>query len=301
MSAENPSGVVVELVVDARARIGEGPIWNPRDQTLDWVDIPGQQLHRYSPTTDESESVDVGRDLGAVALREGGGYLYALYGGFATTESDPSKWTMLAEVDGDVPDVRLNDGKCDRLGRFWAGTLAYSAERGRGVLYRLDPDGAVHTVLTDLSISNGMDWSADDRTMYFIDSFAGGVDAFDFDLDAGTIQNRRQLVAVEWDETTLAGLSIADGMTVDVEDHLWVAIFGSGEVRRYTPAGELERSITLPVPGVTSCAFGGDDLRDLYITTAVDLAGNIDEQPGAGGLYRCRPGPRGRLSYRFAA
>jgi sugar lactone lactonase YvrE len=289
-----------ELVLDARARIGEGPVWNARDKTLDWVDITGQALHRFSPATGSDHVTAIGRDIGALAHRERGGYVLALYGGFAVTTEGSSDWAMLACVAPDVPDVRLNDGKCDRRGRFWAGTLAYSAERGRGVLYRLDADGAVTTILTDLSISNGMDWSADDKTMYFIDSFAGGVDAFDFDLDSGTIENRRQLFAVEWDEATLAGLTIADGMTVDAEGHLWVAIFGKGEVRRYTPEGQLEQTITLPVSGVTSCAFGGDDLRDLYITTAVDVAGNTDNQLGAGGLYRCRPGPKGRLSYQFA-
>ena len=289
-----------ELVVDARARIGEGPVWNARDATLDWVDITGQALHRFSPATGSDDVIAVGRDVGAVAHRQGGGYLLALHGGFAVMADGSSEWTMLAEVDRDVPDVRLNDGKCDRHGRFWAGTLAYSAERGRGVLYRLDADGAVTTILTDLSISNGMDWSADDRTMYFVDSFAGGVDAFDFDLESGTLENRRQIIQVEWDTTSPVGLTIADGMTVDADDHLWVAIFGKGEVRRYTPFGELEQTIRLPVAGVTSCAFGGDELKDLYITTAVDLAGTADTQPGAGGLFYCRPGTRGRPSYLFA-
>ena len=126
------------------------------------------------------------------------------------------------------------------------------------------------------------------------------MDAFDFDLETGELTNRRQIAAVEWDETSPAGLTIADGMTVDAEDHLWVAIFGAGEVRRYAPSGELTQVIELPVPGVTSCAFGGEDMADLYITSAVDLAGRTDTSAGAGGLFRCRPGPKGRPSYLFA-
>ncbi len=291
---------VAELVVDASARIGEGPVWNARDQTLDWVDITGQTLHRFSPAAETDASIAVGRDIGAFAHRRGGGFVLALQGGFALLDDDAGTWSMLGEVESGAVDVRLNDGKCDRHGRFWAGTLAYSAERGRGVLYRLEPSGDVVTVMRHLSISNGMDWASDDRTMYFIDSFAGGVDAFDFDLETGELTNRRQIAAVEWDETSPAGLTIADGMTVDAEDHLWVAIFGAGEVRRYAPSGELTQVIELPVPGVTSCAFGGEDMADLYITSAVDLAGRTDTSAGAGGLFRCRPGPKGRPSYLFA-
>jgi sugar lactone lactonase YvrE len=294
------SDLIVELVADAGAMIGEGPVWNHRDATLDWVDITGQLLHRFSPQSGIDQTIAVGRDIGAFAHRRDGGYVLALQGCFALMDAGRDDWRILAEVDRDAPEVRMNDGKCDRRGRFWAGTIAYDAEQGRGVLYRLDPDGSITTVLRDLTVSNGLAWSSDDRTLYFIDSFARGVDAYDFDLEAGALSNRRQLVAVEWDEASPAGLTVADGMTVDAEDHLWVAIFGKGEVRRYSPDGALVQAIDVPVPGVTSCAFGGEDFADLYITSSINLVDSLDNRPGAGGLFRCRPGVAGRSAFLFA-
>lgn len=288
-----------ELVINTHDQLGEGPVWDVRQSRIDWVDITGKRLHRYDPKTEALDTIEIGEDIGAFAHRDRGGYVLALRKGFALMEASSRQWRMVAEIEPDRPGNRMNDGKCDRAGRFWAGSLAYDARRGAGSLYRFDPDGRVHTMLRDLGIANGLDWTADDHTMYFIDSFALGVDVYDFDVASGGISNRRRVVDVEWDESTPAGLSIADGMTLDAEGHLWVAIYGKGEVRRYSSQGELELTVDVGVAGVTSCAFGGDDFQDLYITTALQLPTGRDATAGAGGLYRYRSSVRGRPAHRF--
>jgi sugar lactone lactonase YvrE len=189
----------------------------------------------------------------------------------------------------------MNDGKCDAAGRFWAGTMAFDYRRGAGALYRLDPDGRVHTMVRDVTISNGLDWTDDGRRMYYIDTPTKSIDVFDFDLASGAIASRRSLVQVP------DGQGFPDGMTLDAEGGIWVALFRGGVVRRYTPDGALDREIRLPVTQPTSCAFGGRDLRDLYITTAANTLSPEERarQPHAGGVFRCRPGVQGRPANRF--
>jgi sugar lactone lactonase YvrE len=191
----------------------------------------------------------------------------------------------------------MNDGACDRAGRFWAGTMALDERPGAGALYRLDRDGRVETMLRPVTISNGIDWTGDDRRMYFIDSPTQSVDLFDFDATTGAIANRRTFVRIPPD----AG--VPDGLTVDAGEGVWVALWGGGAVHRYTPDGALDCVVRLPVTHPTSCAFGGDDLRDLYITTAAIAldARERERQAHAGGLFRCRPGFVGREPNRFGA
>jgi sugar lactone lactonase YvrE len=189
----------------------------------------------------------------------------------------------------------MNDGKCDPAGRFWAGTMALDERPRAGALYRLDPDGAVHTMLRDVTISNGLDWSDDGRTMYFIDSPTQTVDAFDFDVATGSIANRRTVVRIPIEHGT------PDGLALDSDDGVWVSLWGGGAVHRYTATGTLDAIVHVPTPFPTSCTFGGDDLGDLYITTAwIQLA--ADEragQPHAGSLFHVRSGARGRPANRF--
>ena len=237
--------------------------------------------------------MDVGIDVGAVAVRASGGLVMAAADGFRSLEADGSQ-TVLAEVEADDPGMRMNDGKCDRHGRFWAGTMAYDegGPAGLGTLYRLDPDLSVRTMLDGVSISNGIDWSPDDRVMYFIDSLTRRVDVFDFDVDDGAIGNRRTLIEVE------ASVGFPDGMTVDANGDLWVAVWGGSRVVHYAPDGSKRGMVGFPVSQTSSCAFGGADRRDLYVTSA---ARGISEEsePEAGSLFRTRPGAEGQAPNSF--
>lgn len=284
-----------DLVVDARNQLGEGPVWDHLTESILWVDILAGEVHRYDPTGGVTAVTPIGQEVGALVPRNAGGLVLAVRDGFAALD-DEGTVTPLAAVEATDPSTRMNDGKCDRHGRFWASTMAFDASPERGSLYRLDANGTVEQMLTGLTIGNGLAWSADDRTFYFIDSMTGGVDAFDFDLATGRLNNRRQVVKVA------ACVGIADGMCIDGEGSLWVALYGGGAVHRYAADGELTAVVSLPVPNVTCCTFGGADLRDLYITTAWNGMSEQDrtDLPEAGGLYRAHTDVPGVLPYPFA-
>ena len=285
----------VELVLDAQTELGEGPVWDPVASCLYFVDILRGRVHRYDPASEATRTYEVDRMVGAVAPSESGDLMLAVHDGFARLDLSTGRVQLTAEVEADRPDQRMNDGKCDPAGRFWAGTMALDERGGAGALYRLDPDGRVHTMLRRVSISNGLDWSDDGRTMYFIDSPTQSVDLFDFDLATGAIANRRSLVRVGPVHGT------PDGLTLDAEGCAWVTLWGGGEVRRYAPDGSLAAVVRVPTAYPTSCTFGGADLRDLYITTATIKLSDEERagQPIAGGLFRARPGPAGRAPNRF--
>jgi sugar lactone lactonase YvrE len=297
----------VELVLDARADLGEGPRWDARRQRLLWVDIMRGRVHAFTPATGQCRNFAVGRPVGALACTAaldgvGGGasdgsLVLAVAGGFARLDLDAGRFEMLATVDADPTQIRMNDGACDAAGRFWAGTMALDERPGAGALYRLDPDGSVHTMLTGVTISNGLDWSPDGRRMYYVDSPTRRIDAFDFDAATGAIANRRTLADVP------AEAGVPDGLTVDAAGFLWVALWGGAALRRYAPDGTLERVVPLPVTHPTSCAFGGAALDELYVTSArgkLTLAERVG-QPQAGGVLRLRPGVVGRPAHLFAA
>jgi sugar lactone lactonase YvrE len=189
----------------------------------------------------------------------------------------------------------MNDGNCDSAGRFWAGTMGLNEEPGAGALYRLDPDLNVTKVLDAVTISNGIDWSLDDSLMYYVDSDTFCVDVFDFDPDAGAISNRRAFVSVS------AADGLPDGLTVDSEGYVWVAFWGGSCVRRYAPDGSLDLVVSLPTRHVTSCAFGGAGLDELYITSATEglTEADLAQEPHAGALFRCKPGVVGRPEHVF--
>lgn len=286
--------LVPELVVDAQADLGEGPVWH--EGALYWVNIVAGEVHRHDPRTGENATRNVGQPVGALVPRRSGGLVLAVRDGFAALASMDGALDLLVEVEADDTGNRMNDGKCDRAGRFWASTMAFAATAGAGSLYRLDADLSVRRVLDGLTIGNGLAWSGDDRRFYFIDSMSGGVDVMDFDPDTGTVANRQQLVKIPDSD------GIPDGMTIDDEGCLWVALWGGGAVRRYTPDGQLDRVVELPAPNVTACTFGGDDLGDLYITTARQTMTDDDlaAQPRAGGVFRVRPGVTGAPAFHFA-
>lgn len=286
----------VELALPARAELGEGACWDARSQRLFWVDILRGRVHAFSPADGACRSWRTGQPVGAAAVRETGGLVLALRDGFATLELDTGALSWIAAVEDDRPSQRMNDGRCDAAGRFWAGTMALEPTAGTGTLYRLDPGGRVTPMLADLTISNGLDWSPDGRVLYFIDSATQRVDAFDFDPVAGTLANRRPFAAVP------EASGMPDGLAVDAEGGVWVALWGGSALHRYATDGALERVVPLPVSHPTSCAFGGADLRDLYVTSAsIELTpAALLRQPQAGGLFRVRPGVAGRPAHRFA-
>jgi sugar lactone lactonase YvrE len=288
--------IAVELALAARAELGEGPRWDARSRTLYWVDILKGHVHAFTPATAACRSHRVGQPVGALAVREAGGLVLALRDGFATLDLDTGALSWIARVEDDRATQRMNDGRCDAAGRFWAGTMAFDPSPGTGTLYRLDRDGCVTPVLGDLTISNGLDWSPDGRSLYFVDSGTQRVDLFDFDPVAGTLANRRPFVRVP----DAAGMP--DGLVVDADGFVWVALWGGGALHRYATDGALAQVVTLPVSHPTSCAFGGPDLMDLYVTSAsIELTpAALARQPLAGGLFRLRPGVAGRAGHRFA-
>jgi sugar lactone lactonase YvrE len=288
----------VQLAQDARATIGEGPVWDERTQRLHWVDIRAGLVHRFSPSDGSDLLLDIGQPVGSLGLGALGGLVLATRDGFQLIPSSADQPALVVDVERELPNNRMNDGCCDSQGRFWAGTMDWDHVRGAGSLYRLEGSGGdltVTAVLRDVTVSNGIDWSPDGSRMYFTDSATQRVDVFDFDGSSGGITHRRPFVEISPRD------GIPDGLIVDSDGYVWVALFGAGAVRRYRPSGTIAGEIRLPVTLVTSMAFGGADLADLYLTTArhrLDEAA-LASQTHAGSLFVCRPGPTGRVSSRF--
>jgi sugar lactone lactonase YvrE len=282
------------LYLDAHAELGEGPVWDSNGGCLYFVDILRGHVHSVDASR-VFRTIATGRMVGALATTDSGDLVLAAQGGFVRLDIATGHISPIAGVDGDRAEIRMNDGKCDRPGRFWAGTMALDERPNAGGLYRLDPDGCVRTMLNRVSISNGLDWSDDGRVMYFIDSPTQSVDAFDFDERTGTIANRRTVVRID------SRLGVPDGMTLDSDGCLWVALWGGGAVHRYTPTGVLDAIVSVPTTYPTSCTFGGSALRDLYITTAAVKLSEREraDQPSAGGVFVARPGVGGRAAHRF--
>jgi sugar lactone lactonase YvrE len=314
LSAPNPrlqrTPMQAQLVLDIRARIAEAPVWDMQRQRLLWTDHEQGLLYQARAQGTDQWALGpvqaLGNPLAAALPCQDGRLIVA--GGRVLYYLDPDGTrTPVAELPRGTASV-FNEAKVDRQGRLWAGTRANDFQPGGGALYRLDGDGTLATVLEGVTVSNGMDWSPDGRTFYYIDSPTLAVDAFDFDSAAGALSRRRRLVTIEY------GAGAPDGMTVDREGGLWVAIAGAGEVRRYAPDGSLLARVSISAPAVTSCCFGGDDYDQLFITClgrrlpevvlALGLTADVLERaataPGAGGLFVCRPGVRGLASTTFA-
>ncbi len=267
------------------SELGEGPCWDATSQALYWVDIPAGRVHCLD-SAGEHSSWDVGMPVGAAVPRASGGLVVAAANGFYSLDPDTGAVDLLAAAPGQA-DTRMNDGKCDRAGRFYAGTMAMDESPGQGSLYRLDPDHSVTEIYTGIGISNGIGWSPDDRLMYYIDSFDYRVDVLDYDPQTGRMGERRPFARLGSDDV------VPDGMAVDSEGGVWVAVWGASVIQRYDPAGELTSVVRLPAAHVTSCAFGGPELDQLYITTAAGPGGC------AGALFTCPAGIAGLPAYRF--
>jgi sugar lactone lactonase YvrE len=288
-----------ELAFRHDSLLGEGPVWDHRRGRLYWMDIEGGAVHWYDPATGAHRAIPTGQYVGCAAVRKSGGLVIALKSGFAALDPDTGVLTQLADAESHRPGNRFNDGKCDPAGRFWAGTLALDEDRGegQGALYCLDSDHRVHRKLDDVWISNGLAWTADARTMYFIDSPKQRVVAYACDPATAAIADPRTVIEVPGE------LGYPDGMTIDEEGMLWIAHWDGGRVCRWNPrTGGRLADILVPVSRPTSCVFGGDDFGTLYITSArTRLKPEVlAAQPLAGGIFTCRPGVRGLPMTEFA-
>jgi sugar lactone lactonase YvrE len=279
------------------AEHGEGPTWDDGRGELLWVDIAAGTVRRATVAADgtltEVAVHRAGSTVGAVVPAADGGWLVAADGGFTHLAEDGTARVLLALAgEGGGPEdggTRMNDGKCDRAGRFLAGTMAFDQRPGAGALYRLDLDGTVTTVLDGLTVSNGIGWSPDDRTVYLADSGPGVVHAFDHDPATGAFTGGRVLLDFS------GGDGVADGLTVDDEGCLWTALWGAGQVRRYSPTGDLLAVVDVPVAQTSSCAFAGPGRDLLVISTSTEGMDDAARaaQPDAGRLFTARPGVTG--------
>jgi sugar lactone lactonase YvrE len=285
----------VEVALDIRADLGEGPVWDDRTNQLVWVDIMAGRVNLFNPGTGANRAIETGTPVGAAALCESGGLLLAVQDGFAKLDPATGAITRFAGFPDASPDVRMNDAKCDPQGRLWAGTMAFDMHPAGGALYRLYPDASVTTILPGVTISNGIDWSLDGQTIYYVDTPTLRVDCFDFDAASGAISNRRPFVEIREPG------AYPDGLTIDAQGNLWLALWGGHGVRCYNPQAELIATVDVPASQASSCAFGGADLDTLYITTARTGLSEDDlaKQPLAGSLFRLRPGVKGRPANRF--
>ncbi|AOR34536.1 calcium-binding protein [Streptomyces fodineus] len=246
-----------DIAVRAAAELGEGPTWDPATGRLIWLDILGMRVHTYDPATGRRTVRTTEQHVGAAKPRAGGGLVLNLRDGVGLLDPDDTfRWLHHEPVAG----RRANDAAVAPDGSLWAGTMRYDEAPGGGTLTRLTGDGTAETVLPDATVSNGTGWSPDGRLMYYVDSPTRRVDVFDHDGER--VHHRRPFVEIE------EGAGFPDGLTVDADGCVWVALWDGGAVRRYTPAGDLDRTISLPAPRTTACAFGGTGLTDLYVTTA---------------------------------
>ena len=280
----------LEVVWDAGALLGEGPIWwNDR---LHWIDIEKGHLHIYEPKSGDKRSYTLPGKGGTVVPRASGGLVVAGAYGLALFDPKTEKFTPLPNPPAETLAGRFNDGKCDPQGRLWVGTMASENGVATGSFYRLDHDFQCHVIQEGIGCSNGLAWSHDHSTFYYIDSFKNRIEAYDFDADSGSIDNLR----IVREEPRGNEHPIFDGMTIDTEGRLWVARWFGSCVQCIDPnSGEILETIDVPVRKVTACWFGGDDLGDLYITCASvdETEEQLKDQPHAGALFRCRPGAFG--------
>jgi sugar lactone lactonase YvrE len=271
----------VEVVIDLGSRLGEGPLWDHRTGLLAWVDILSGFVHLTDPGSGVTTTIPAGTAVGAIALHGESGYLLAVRNGFATLNGDRvDVVNEVLEVDGQ----RMNDGALDPVGRFVAGAIT-DDRTATGALYVRDTDGAVRTLFGGVTVSNGLAWNAGGDRLFYVDSPQQSIDVLDYDVETGTVSGRRRWVSVPDD----AG--IPDGLTIDSEGCMWLALWGGGKVLRYSPDAELIGEVHLPVSRVTSCAFGGQALDRLFITTAAVGSSTDDPaRPHDGALFVVEPG-----------
>jgi L-arabinonolactonase len=286
----------IRCVADVRAEVGEGPVWDDRARVLWWVDIKGQRLFRFDPASGENRAWPMPERIGCAIPRQGGGLIAAFQTGFKEIDPESGAVTPIVDPEPDQPGNRFNDGKCDRRGRLFAGTMDDAEIACTGTLYRLDADLSVHVVRQGVHLSNGVDWSPDDRVMYYTDSLRRLIWAYGYDAERGAIANERVFARIPED----AG--VPDGLCVDALGFVWSAHWGGWRVTRYAPDGRIDRVLEMPVPQPSSCTFGGPDLATLYVTSAAIgmTPADFAKAPEGGGLFAVEVGVRGQPVSRFA-
>jgi sugar lactone lactonase YvrE len=253
----------IEIVVDVKTTLGEGPVWDVEQQRLYWIDSFDGRILRCTEDGRELRAWDVGQKIGSMALRKNGdAAIVALQDGLYSLDMGSGDLQLIVDPEPGRPNNRLNDGKVDRQGRFIVGSMDTQEDEASAKLYRLDPDMSLHTLDEGIICSNGPCWSPDGETFYFVDTWSGDIWAYDYDNATGAVSNRRTFAKVD---TSTGGA--ADGCTVDAEGCLWQALVYAGKLVRYTPDGRVDRVIDMPVKKVTSLAFGGPNLDTLFVTS----------------------------------
>ncbi|WP_031359491.1 SMP-30/gluconolactonase/LRE family protein [Caballeronia sordidicola] len=298
--------IETRLIVDANNHLGEGPLWDVKEQRLYWIDSTAAEISSCRADGSDIRRYFVPRHIGSMALRERGGAVVALANGLHFYDFETQTVKLIADPESDDPETRFNDGKVDRRGRFIAGTMAYDfdrydADRGQrptrsGGLYRLDVNGAVTRLDGGIICSNGPCWSPDNRTFYFTDSYDRKMFAYDYDIETGAVANRRVFASAH----DLAGTF--DGATVDAEGYLWSALVFGGRILRFAPDGKLDRTVEFPVRNLTSVMFGGPNLDILFVTTmGRPMWGIPQKERDKGGLFAITGlGVKGLPEPRFA-
>ncbi len=277
------------------AVLGEGPVWEAKHQRLWWVDIERKEIHRFDPSDRSDETWTFPDRVGFVIPTTRGDFIVGMQRGLVRFSEEDGASLPFAAPESHRPGNRFNDAKCDDAGRLWAGTMAVSETPEQGSLYRIETDLRITRVVEGVSISNGLAWSTDRRTLYYVDSPIRTVDAFDFDPATGEVANRRPVITIPD--------GFPDGMCIDTKGHLWIAVWGGWKVDCRDPvSGQCLARIDVPVADVTSCCFGGPHWDELYITTSsrdLDAVGR-QEQPLAGAVFVAKPGVTGPPTRRFA-
>ncbi|HEY7765508.1 MAG TPA: SMP-30/gluconolactonase/LRE family protein [Aestuariivirgaceae bacterium] len=294
-----------QCVFEAMDRLGEGPCWHPGELALYWTDVPSKTIKRWDPRTGDHMGWPMPEMVTAISVRRSGGLIVASHRGIDFFDPRTGTGTRFVEPERDKPQNRSNDGKCDRQGRFWYGTMMNNFAEdmsempitaNTGGLYRIDGDGSVTVFEQGLGIANTFAWAPDERTMYFADTL-DAIYAYDFDAPSGMISNRRIFANAD---TGTYGLP--DGSTIDAEGFLWNARWDGGCIIRWAPDGTIDRIVEFPCRRVTSCIFGGADLDTLYVTTVrYGLSdAELSEQPLAGSIFACDPRVKGLPDGQFA-
>ncbi|MDP9154926.1 MAG: SMP-30/gluconolactonase/LRE family protein [Pseudomonadota bacterium] len=298
--------IETRLIVDANNHLGEGPLWDVKEQRLYWIDSTAAEISSCRADGSDTKRYFVPRHIGSMALREQGGAVVALANGLHFYDFDAQTVKLIADPESDDTETRFNDGKVDRRGRFIAGTMAYDfdrydADRGQrssrsGALYRLDTNGKVTRLDGGISCSNGPCWSPDNRTFYFTDTYDRQMYAYDYDIETGAVANRRVFASAR----DMAGTF--DGATVDAEGYVWSALVFGGRILRFAPDGALDRVVPFPVRNLTSVMFGGPDLDILFVTTmGRPMWGIPQKERDKGGLFAVTGlGVKGLPEQRFA-
>jgi sugar lactone lactonase YvrE len=272
----------IEVACNVENELGEGPVWDSTTKTICWVDIIKGEIHELNPSTDNHRIINTHEMIGSFAVCTDGNFIAALQHGFTFINRETGEKKFIADPECDIPGNRFNDGKCDPAGRFWTGTMSFNTTDASASLYQLNGKLEVSKHETGITISNGLDWSLDKKTFYYIDTPTFKVDAFDYDNETGEISNRRTVIEIPKEE------GFPDGMCIDAAGMLWIAHWGGWQVTRWDPAtGKKIDAIKLPVSQVTSCCFGGENLDSLYVTCAREglTEAQLDKEPLAGSLF----------------